>query len=237
MKSNDPNDWTVKITDFGLSRYMSEQQRLTTMCGTPMFLAPEVLHSRRRGGYDLAVDYWSLGVILYLMLVGHPPYKQHANNGGKQLLEDVKKGRFSFPEASWRSVSSSGKDLVQKLMCLDVAKRYDGPHVLAHRWMRPRDSSSSNASSLTGRMKSHSLTISGKKRRYQFGADDDCKVKDTLNGHRNLNGHRMEGVPPRKRYKTGDGRDDRMSCDSVGSENPVRVDSACGYTPKGRGKI
>ena len=131
MKSKDPDCWDIKITDFGLSRFLSDDSMLTTMCGTPMFLAPEVLYSKKTGGYDLAVDYWSLGVILYLMLVGHPPYRQKDS----RLLHAVKHGQFSFPEASWKSVSAEAQDLVKRLMCLDVAKRYNGPQVLRHRWM------------------------------------------------------------------------------------------------------
>lgn len=241
MKSADPNCWDIKITDFGLSRFMSERQLLTTMCGTPMFLAPEVLHSKRYGGYDLAVDYWSLGVILYLMLVGHPPYNDKKDGN---LLHLVKNGKFSFPERSWQRVSADSKDLVQHLMCLNVEQRYNGPQVLAHRWMRGGGNSLSNTHSNRSNG-SQKPQWSGKKRR-RLEADDDCKERSngTMNRNHNVNrnvNHNMnrngnhngisnenhndlEGVPPRKRYRTNN-RNERMSCDSMVGLNPMRLDS------------
>merc|ERR1712003_567975 len=135
------------------------------------------------------------------MLVGHPPYKRHGDKGGKKLLEDVKNGQFSFPEASWSKVSESGKDLVQKLMNINPSKRFNGPQTLKHKWMRHKPSSSTNK--MNG-MRSHSQPNglnelkelneggkwSGKKRRHQIMSDDDCK--------HNGNGYRHR-VPPRKR--------------------------------------
>eukprot|EP01084_Bolivina_argentea_P126420 223848_1 len=124
--------WDIKITDFGLSRLLEcDHDQLTTMCGTPLFLAPEVLSSKKHGGYGFEVDYWSLGVILYLMLVGHPPYNDKHGN----LLELVKKAKFSFPAQTWSGVSDEAKDLVVHLMQVDVTKRYNGEQVLAHGWM------------------------------------------------------------------------------------------------------
>jgi len=207
MRSDDPKCWDIKITDFGLSRLMAEQQMLTTMCGTPMFLAPEVLQSKKTGGYDLACDYWSMGVILYLMLVGHPPYKERGGN----LLHLVKRGAYSFPERSWKRVSVDAKDLVQKLMCLDVGRRYDGPKVLGHRWMR------------NGKGSGLQKQWSGKKRPHpqQIETDDDWKMNGLL--------------PPRKRYK----KEDRMSCDSVNiaPAEPMPFDSMVrrNEAPRSRG--
>lgn len=226
MRSEDPNCWDIKITDFGLSRLMAEQQMLTTMCGTPMFLAPEVLQSKKTGGYDLAVDYWSMGVILYLMLVGHPPYRERKGN----LLHLVKRGEYSFPAASWKTVSADAKDLVQKLMEKEVAKRYDGPKVLRHRWMRTKANDGANGSKADGLRKQWS----GKKRPrgQQSAADDDWKVA----ANHKANGHGLVGhLPPRKRYK----KEDRMSCDSVniGPADPMPFDSMVRHNeaPRNRG--
>ncbi|ETO36841.1 hypothetical protein RFI_00222, partial [Reticulomyxa filosa] len=71
-------------------------------------------------GYGFEVDYWSIGVILYLMLVGHSPYDEKQGN----LLELVKAGNFSFPSRSWKYVTPEAKDLVQNLMQVDPAKRF-----------------------------------------------------------------------------------------------------------------
>ncbi|ETO17243.1 protein kinase 1, partial [Reticulomyxa filosa] len=157
LKAND--SWEIKITDFGLSRALKlDQEALTTMCGTPLFLAPEILSSHKTGlvlffffcfyyyyyyyslffvpllllmysnlctlriciGYGFEVDYWSMGVILYLMLVGHVPY----NDKDGLLLDLVKAGKFTFPAQTWRYVSPDAKDLVQNLMQVDPTKRF-----------------------------------------------------------------------------------------------------------------
>merc|ERR1712013_175564 len=172
-----PTGWDIKITDFGLSRLLEYDQMLTTMCGTPMFLAPEVLSSKKRGGYDFSVDYWSIGVVLYLMLVGHPPYNEKDGN----LLELVKNGRFSFPASTWKNVSNDAKDLVQRLMSVDVHKRFDGAQTLAHRWMResvPR-----------------TLSLSGRKRQRKSEEIGDEKGAE----------ENEENERARKRFKRADG--------------------------------
>ena len=136
LADEDKTSWKIKITDFGLSRLLDcDQQQLTTMCGTPLFLAPEVLSSKKKGGYGFECDYWSLGVILYLMLVGHPPYNEKEGN----LLDLVKYGRFSFPKTTWSKVSPQAKDLVHKLMEMDVEKRFDGKQTLNHEWMQNKN--------------------------------------------------------------------------------------------------
>ena len=130
------DSWDIKISDFGLSRLLDvDSELLTTMCGTPLFLAPEVLQSRQRGGYGFEVDYWSMGVILYLMLVGHPPY----NEKDGQMLELVRDGRFSFPKQTWSAVSETGLDIVQRLMCVNPEKRLTGEQMRHHPWILGMD--------------------------------------------------------------------------------------------------
>lgn len=75
----------IKISDFGLARFQDDDV-MTTACGTPGYVAPEVLHGR---GYGLEVDFWSIGVILYIMLCGFPPFSEDTNEA---LFEVIKKG-------------------------------------------------------------------------------------------------------------------------------------------------
>jgi len=97
---------TIKISDFGLSRFLSSAQLTTTTCGTPGYIAPEVLQQKP---YDHRCDYWSLGVVLFLMLSGtHPFYhKEHT-----ELFELIKNGEFNFGARTWENVSDEAKDLI-----------------------------------------------------------------------------------------------------------------------------
>eukprot|EP01084_Bolivina_argentea_P173123 299864_1 len=171
MKEN--KSWDIKITDFGLSRLLEyDAEMLTTMCGTPLFLAPEVLTSKKSGGYGFEVDYWSIGVILYLMLVGHPPYNEKEGN----LLDLVKNHKFSFPNQTWSKISSHAKDLVINLMNVNPEKRYGGQQVLNHPWMNIE----SNTNDINN-------TNNNKKRKIDDNNDSKQEEKQE---------------PPRKKYKT-----------------------------------
>lgn len=126
----------VQVTDFGLSRFVGEQSLMKTLCGTPSYLAPEVLTSAGTGGYTKAVDCWSLGVILYIRypygrykeyfsvflptafvydcsLAGYPPFSDEITT--HTLHDQITKGIYSFPEKYWSSISEAGE--LQECLC------------------------------------------------------------------------------------------------------------------------
>jgi serine/threonine protein kinase len=122
-------DAQVKITDFGLSKFTDEYSSLMkTPCGTPGYIAPEVLHMR---GYDKKCDVWSLGVIVYILLCGFPPF--YADNDA-QLFERIKKGQYEFLKPYWDPVSDTAKDLIKQMLIVDPAKRPDCDALLKHKW-------------------------------------------------------------------------------------------------------
>ena len=214
----DKDSWEIKITDFGLSRLLEyDQEMLTTMCGTPLFLAPEVLSSKKRGGYGFEVDYWSIGVILYLMLVGHPPYNEKEG----PLLELVKKGQFSFPAQTWSTVTPQAKDLVSRLMCIDVDKRYNGKQTLAHPWMRI-NGNDNNHNHNHNHMNDNTDNMNGRSRVRKRKEMDDSETKETEEDDKR---------PPMKRYKNANGdaiNTNQMSMDSFASNNLTPFDSLVG---------
>jgi len=124
-------DSEIKITDFGLSKVMdpAAHMKMTTACGTPGYVAPEVL---RLQGYGKEVDMWSVGVITYILLCGFPPFYDENN---ARLFEKIMSGNYTFPAPYWSNVSQSAKDFIQKLLCVDPARRLTAEQALAHEWL------------------------------------------------------------------------------------------------------
>jgi len=124
-------DAEVKITDFGLSKFFDEQSSIMkTPCGTPGYIAPEVLHMR---GYDQQCDIWSLGVIVYILLCGFPPF--YAENDA-QLFEKIKRGDYRFLQPYWDPVSDSAKDFIRHMLVVDPKKRWTAKQLMDHEWLK-----------------------------------------------------------------------------------------------------
>eukprot|EP01022_Parablepharisma_sp_SALTPOND_P008189 TRINITY_DN135349_c2_g1_i1.p1 TRINITY_DN135349_c2_g1~~TRINITY_DN135349_c2_g1_i1.p1 ORF type:complete len:1128 (-),score=119.65 TRINITY_DN135349_c2_g1_i1:2063-5362(-) len=117
----------LKICDFGVSKIVRKGERMTEQCGTPAYIAPEIL--RDRGYEGFAVDIWSAGVALYAMLYGTVPFK--ANNM-KELHKLIMKGKYTLKE----EVSKEARDLLTRLLECDPYKRINIPEILAHEWMQ-----------------------------------------------------------------------------------------------------
>ena len=124
------DDAILKVTDFGLAKYLKfPDDVMKTACGTPGYVAPEILKQKPYGG---AVDMWSVGVILYILLCGFPPF--HAENM-RDLYRKIKRGDYSFPSPYWDNVSKGAKDCVQKLLTVKPEKRLTADTLLAHPWI------------------------------------------------------------------------------------------------------
>ncbi|KAF7620130.1 hypothetical protein AFLA_005444 [Aspergillus flavus NRRL3357] len=96
---------TVKLGDFGLAKIIGEDSFTTTLCGTPSYVAPEILQDSRRRRYTKAVDIWSLGVVLYICLCGFPPFSDelYTAESPYTLAQQIKMGRFDYPSPYWDS--------------------------------------------------------------------------------------------------------------------------------------
>ena len=134
--SADPNSEsynTIKLADFGLARIM-EDGCLKTMCGTPAYVAPEVLfQSVKKNGYHHEVDLWSLGVVVYVMLSGFLPF---SHDSKPALFELIKNGDFDFPSPWWDEVSRDATDFVNGLLVVDPAERFTIDQCLRHEWLQ-----------------------------------------------------------------------------------------------------
>jgi len=120
----------LKICDFGVSKIVHKGERMTEQCGTPAYIAPEILRDRGYEGFE--VDIWSAGVALYAMLYGTVPFK--ANNM-KELHKLIMKGRYTLKE----DASKEAKDLLTKMLEIDPYKRITISEIFAHEWMQGID--------------------------------------------------------------------------------------------------
>lgn len=107
---------------------------MNVACGTPGYVAPEIL---KGVAYGKEVDMWSIGVILYILLCGFPPFYDDNN---KKLFALIINANYSFPDPYWSNISASGKDLVSKLLVVDPSKRLTADQTLAHPWMHEEGS-------------------------------------------------------------------------------------------------
>ena len=123
------DDATLKLADFGLAEMLKPEESLHQACGTPQYVAPEMLD---RKPYGKEVDMWSIGVILYILLSGMIPFDSNCN---KDLYNKIKKGEYSLDIEPWENVSDSAKDLVRKLLIVNPAERFTAKDVLQHQWV------------------------------------------------------------------------------------------------------
>ncbi|KAJ8412102.1 hypothetical protein AAFF_G00143690 [Aldrovandia affinis] len=118
----------IMISDFGLSK-MEDLGVMSTACGTPGYVAPEVLAQKP---YSKAVDCWSIGVITYILLCGYPPFYEDTET---QLFSKIMKAQYEFDSPFWDSISESAKDLICHMMQKDPNMRYTTEEALRHPWI------------------------------------------------------------------------------------------------------
>ncbi|XP_002736839.1 calcium/calmodulin-dependent protein kinase type IV-like [Saccoglossus kowalevskii] len=123
-------DALLKIADFGLSKIMSDSVTMQTVCGTPGYCAPEVLHGTP---YGPEVDMWGVGVITYILLCGFEPF--YDDRGDKYMFQKILNANYEFISPWWDDVSLNAKDLIMKLLVLDPKKRLTAKEALRHPWV------------------------------------------------------------------------------------------------------
>ena len=149
QKPSDPEHVIIKLADFGFAKV--DNGDLTTPQFTPYYVAPQVLEAQKRQKdirmgqrspsspyfYDKSCDMWSVGVILYIMLCGYPPFYSEIPNQPitQRMRKRIMSGDFNFPDNEWKSISAKAKDLIQKLLCVDASQRITVAELLIHPWI------------------------------------------------------------------------------------------------------
>ncbi|XP_026130275.1 calcium/calmodulin-dependent protein kinase type II subunit beta isoform X25 [Carassius auratus] len=123
----------VKLADFGLAiEVQGDQQAWFGFAGTPGYLSPEVL---RKEAYGKPVDIWACGVILYILLVGYPPFWDEDQH---KLYQQIKAGAYDFPSPEWDTVTPEAKNLINQMLTINPAKRITAQEALKHPWVCQR---------------------------------------------------------------------------------------------------
>uniref|UniRef100_A0A4W5NV17 calcium/calmodulin-dependent protein kinase n=1 Tax=Hucho hucho TaxID=62062 RepID=A0A4W5NV17_9TELE len=123
----------VKLADFGLAiEVQGDQQAWFGFAGTPGYLSPEVL---RKDPYGKPVDIWACGVILYILLVGYPPFWDEDQH---KLYQQIKAGAYDFPSPEWDTVTPEAKNLINQMLTINPSKRITADQALKHPWICQR---------------------------------------------------------------------------------------------------
>ncbi|XP_061640436.1 MAP kinase-activated protein kinase 3 isoform X2 [Phyllopteryx taeniolatus] len=123
----------LKLTDFGFAKETTQHNPLQTPCYTPYYVAPEVLGPEK---YDKSCDMWSLGVIMYILLCGFPPF--YSNTGqaiSPGMKRRIRMGQYEFPNPEWADVSHEGKGLIHQLLKTDPNERMSISQFMKHPWI------------------------------------------------------------------------------------------------------
>ena len=148
-KHEDVRQVRVKLADFGFAKV--DNGDLTTPQFTPYYVAPQVLEAQKRQKevrtglrspgspyfYDKSCDMWSMGVIMYIMLCGYPPFYSEVPNQPitQRMRSNILSGQFDFPQREWKKISANAKDLIHHLLCVEASDRISVEELLRHPWL------------------------------------------------------------------------------------------------------
>jgi len=133
LYSSKDNLGVLKLTDFGFAKETHIRDTLQTPCYTPYYVAPEVLGPEK---YDKSCDIWSLGVIMYILLCGFPPfYSNHGLAISPGMKKRIRSGQYEFPNPEWENVSKDAKDLIRGMLKTDPHQRLSIDDVIKNTWI------------------------------------------------------------------------------------------------------
>ncbi|XP_060729130.1 serine/threonine-protein kinase DCLK2 isoform X13 [Tachysurus vachellii] len=141
---------SLKLGDFGLATVV--EGPLYTVCGTPTYVAPEIIAEL---GYGLKVDIWAAGVITYILLCGFPPFRSE-NNVQEELFDQILQGHLDFPSPYWDNITDLAKELIGQMLRVNSQMRYTAEDILCHPWVTDKTAVDNNMKmEVTGKLRKH----------------------------------------------------------------------------------
>ncbi|CAF4700375.1 unnamed protein product [Rotaria sp. Silwood1] len=134
LLTNETDDAILKLIDFGFAKEgNNEPLPLKTPLFTPLYVAPEILSNER---YDKACDIWSMGVIMYILLCGYPPFfPRNGENSSYGMKNRIRTGDFQFPDVEWKNISQEAKSIIQRMLIVNPANRITIDEILTSSWL------------------------------------------------------------------------------------------------------
>jgi calcium-dependent protein kinase len=121
--------YNIRLSHFSSARSFNKSKKLTKKVGTPYYIAPEVL----KRNYNEKCDIWSLGVMMFILLSGKPPFW---GDSDKEILQNVEKGVPDKRSDGWRNISSEAQNLIDNLLKVEPGKRYPASDAVRHPWFQ-----------------------------------------------------------------------------------------------------
>ncbi|XP_043683642.1 serine/threonine-protein kinase CG17528 isoform X2 [Vespula pensylvanica] len=230
----------LKLGDFGLAQIVREN--LYTVCGTPTYVAPEILAET---GYGLKIDVWAAGVILYILLCGFPPFVSPENEQ-EELFERILSGQYEFTSPYWDTISDSAKQLITNMLQAQPELRFSAEDVLDHPWLasflggKQTSTTSTDSTEQYGDQQCKPIRLATfefdyKKQRKNDGSQENVQINNTGNSKR----PNQNNIPSsfddnlifdmnRYQLRATDSRDEiDLAGDSYGEDGPMSLSADC----------
>ncbi|XP_065152980.1 calcium/calmodulin-dependent protein kinase type II subunit gamma isoform X22 [Paramisgurnus dabryanus] len=213
----------VKLADFGLAiEVQGDQQAWFGFAGTPGYLSPEVL---RKDPYGKPVDIWACGVILYILLVGYPPFWDEDQH---KLYQQIKAGAYDFPSPEWDTVTPEAKNLINQMLTINPAKRITADQALKHPWVCQR----STVASMMHRQETVECLRKFNARRKLKGAIiTTMLVSRNFSACKSLLGKKSDGVKPQTNNNKNSVVSSSTKDSSISSTAPMEPQTTVVHNP------